>query len=119
MKIDKEIDNDECREALRLAATKPALWSVPSPITMGALLWHDLIEIRVGDVIHLTKKGEELLKEWFPLTTFSCGPPTDHVCDHDGPEEVLRSEGGRVLGSSSTCSKCGSSSFDRSYWSDA
>lgn len=65
MKVAKEIDNDDCRAALKLATTNPSLFRVPDPISMGALLWHDLIEIR-GDAVHLTAKGQILLAEWHP-----------------------------------------------------
>lgn len=64
MIIAKEIDNDDCRAALKLAATKPSLFRVPDPISMGALLWHDLIEIHNGEIVHLTPKGVRLLAVW-------------------------------------------------------
>jgi len=65
MKAPKEIDNEDCRAALKIATTNPSLFRVPDPISMGALLWHDLIEIR-GDAVHLTAKGQSLLAEWHP-----------------------------------------------------
>lgn len=60
----KELDNDDCRAAAQLAmASAPSLYRVPDPISMGALLWHDLIEIRGGEFVHITDKGRAWLKE--------------------------------------------------------
>ena len=75
------------------------------------------------------------------ITVFACGPPTDHKCDHEGPEAKIMSEcrlcggtgtcsphggvlncpkckgtGQRESGSSSSWSVCGMSAFDRSWW---
>jgi hypothetical protein len=56
-------------------------------------------------------------------TFFECGPPTDHKCNHDGPEDVrkaISSKTGKeyVVSVSSTCSVCGSAAIDRAYWDD-
>jgi hypothetical protein len=73
MVIPSEIDNEDCRAALKLAASNPSLLRVPDPISMGALLWHDLIEVRMDQrrmdqMVHLTSKGRQLLKVWHPET---------------------------------------------------
>lgn len=52
------------------------------------------------------------------IIAFSYGPspnPT-HECDHDGPSVDISD--GRCTGESSSCSVCGSTYFDRSYWED-
>ena len=66
MNVPKEIDNDDCKAALKVAASNPKnIFTVPDPISMGALLWHDLIEIH-GTTVYLTRKGLQLLEHWHP-----------------------------------------------------
>jgi hypothetical protein len=53
-----------------------------------------------------------------PITVFVCGDNTCD-CDHDGPVvEFTDEETGRITGASSSCSKCGRTSMDRSLWND-
>lgn len=63
-----------------------------------------------------------------PLTVFICGKKPDHKCDSDGPfiyggdnvettTDITKAGKGYTWGSV-TCSKCGSSSFENSYWED-
>jgi DnaJ-class molecular chaperone len=77
------------------------------------------------------------------LTIFACGPDPNHKCDDDGPEAKIMSEcrkcegtgtvsphggilncpkckgsGLRESGSSVSCSVCGMSAYDRSFWED-
>lgn len=86
-------------------------------------------------------KPQERFLETGSVTIFQCGPPTNHECDDDGPTSPILMEcrkcvgtgtvsphggvlncpychatGMRNAGESSSCSQCGSSSFDRSWW---
>ena len=68
MTIPKEIDNDECKAALRgiHAAGKMRLVDVlrgKYPMETGAILWHGLIEVTPGaeDSFIITTKGRQVL----------------------------------------------------------
>lgn len=66
MIVPTEIDNADCKAALKVAASNPkSIFNVPDPISMGALLWHDLIEIE-GTAVRLTPKGRKLMERWHP-----------------------------------------------------
>lgn len=60
----KELDNPECLAAARAVAKRPTnIFEFKDPISLGALLWHDMIEIREGEFAHLTNKGRAWLKD--------------------------------------------------------
>jgi hypothetical protein len=62
------------------------------------------------------------------ITAFLCGSKPDHECDSDGPtiyggDDVPTVTDQKLSGKgytwgTTTCSKCGSSSMDRSMWRD-
>ena len=59
----KELDNEDRLAAAKLVvASAPSIHRAPDPISIGALLWHDLIEIRDVEFAHITDKGRSWLK---------------------------------------------------------
>lgn len=68
------------------------------------------------------------------LTVFTCGAPQDHKCDSDGAPVVILANGTTMpenewkeknpdswkglSGGSATCSQCGLSSYELSFWRD-
>lgn len=62
------------------------------------------------------------------ITVFTCGNPKDHVCDMDGPtlyggEDVepttdISKAGKGYTWGSVTCSKCGRTAMENSFWED-
>lgn len=57
------------------------------------------------------------------VKVFVCGPPKDHKCDDNGPTVYGKEDGTtttdrneRHTWGSVTCSVCGMSAMERSYW---
>ena len=65
MPIPREIDNDECRRALRYVhdVGRVVMTDVPEPMETGALLWHGLVEVKDG-AFSITERGLQVLAEW-------------------------------------------------------
>lgn len=76
----------------------------------------DRIPDALTDCLHVDPAVQAVLDRAH-ATAFVCGPSRHHVaCDHDGPAVTLLDEDGNPCGESSSCSVCGMSSFDRSFW---
>jgi len=66
-----------------------------------------------SDECAIAYEQEELGKEAVKIE-FKCGP-TECDCDDKGPI-VSVEDGGRSVGGSVTCSKCGESAYNKSLW---
>jgi hypothetical protein len=66
MNIPREIDNDDCKKALRAIAKakRVALHDVEYPIETGALLWHGLLVAGDDGMFSLSARGACVLVLW-------------------------------------------------------